>query len=121
MLSMTKLDNIVCWGTGILSGVITATVIDLARQSSQNNIDLLYDTVSRFAIDLMGGGIALLVTTYVAYNIRDKLFYTKREWNEDLEADRAGPRGRYICEYIDKRTGEVVGGCIRESDKTDNR
>ena len=113
---MTKLDNIVCWSIGIISGGVTGTLVDLAIQSSQK-----YTTASRIALDVVAGGTVLFATTFAAYWARNKICY------EQMIEDKHSSQEDYIHSrpttiyHVDKRDGKIVKTSIYKPNKTENR
>jgi len=100
---MSKLDNIVCWGSGLILGGTSATLTDLAIQSSQK-----HSSLSRIALDLLTGVAVLAITTATSYYIRNKIFYEKRQTNIQEYHDGFQDGSQWDEEIIDKRTNSVV-------------
>lgn len=113
---MSRLDDIACWGIGIISSGTVMVLTDLAIQSSQK-----YSSLSRVAFDVGAGAITLLSATFIAYAIRDKLFYEEVVSQKDIGTQRSGPMYRTVVSYKDKRTGQTVSSSVYETLKDDNR
>lgn len=103
---MSRLDDVVCLGIGIVSGGGAGVLADHVIQSSQK-----YTSFSRIALDVFAGLVSLVVTTGLCYTIRDLLFYEKKVDVDDKSV--GGSLGGYddvttTTTITDKRTGEIV-------------
>jgi len=103
---MSRLDHVVCFGIGIVSGGGAGALTDYLIQSSQN-----YTSFSRIAFDVFAGLTALVFTTGLSYSVRESLFFDKKVEVDDKSV--GGSFGQYddvttTTTITDKRTGEIV-------------
>jgi|SRR3989344_5669619 len=100
---MSKLDDVVCNGIGLVSSGLAAIAVNTAVKSIENN-----NSVSRIVLDVLAASAAFGIASIASYMIRDKIFYETRMINLPSEDVGKLDHNDYFYVTIDKRTGEEL-------------